>query len=39
MDIVKLKLKDLNASNEDAAFNTVAGTAPEISIAEAAAAV
>ena len=32
MDIVKLKMKDLNASNEDAAFRIVAGTARSMGI-------
>ena len=32
MDIVKLKLKDLNASNDEAAFRIVAGTARSMGI-------
>ena len=32
MDIVKLKLKDLNASNEESAFKIVAGTARSMGI-------
>jgi large subunit ribosomal protein L11 len=32
MDIVKLKIKDLNATNEDAAFRVVAGTARSMGI-------
>ncbi|MHB8522164.1 MAG: 50S ribosomal protein L11 [Limisphaerales bacterium] len=32
MDIVKLKLKDLNASNEEAAFRIIAGTARSMGI-------
>lgn len=32
MDIVKLKLKDLNATNEEAAFRIVAGTARSMGI-------
>jgi large subunit ribosomal protein L11 len=32
MDIVKLKLKDLNATNEDAAYRIVAGTARSMGI-------
>jgi large subunit ribosomal protein L11 len=32
MDIVKLKLKDLNATNEEAAFRMVAGTARSMGI-------
>ncbi len=31
-DIVKLKMKDLNASNEDAAFRIIAGTARSMGI-------
>src|SRR3977135_4520358 len=32
MDIVKLKMKDLNATNEEAAFRVVAGTARSMGI-------
>jgi len=32
MEIVKLKLKDLNATNEDAAFRVIAGTARSMGI-------
>jgi large subunit ribosomal protein L11 len=32
LEIVKLKLKDLNASNEDAAFRIIAGTARSMGI-------
>ena len=32
MDIVKLKLKDLNATNEEAAFRIIAGTARSMGI-------
>src|SRR6185436_613011 len=32
MDIVKIKLKDLNATNEEAAFRVVAGTARSMGI-------
>jgi large subunit ribosomal protein L11 len=32
MDIVKLKLKDMNATNEEAAFRVVAGTARSMGI-------
>src|SRR6201993_1531926 len=32
LDIVKLKMKDLNASNEEAAFRVVAGTARSMGI-------
>jgi len=32
MDIVKIKLKDLNATNEEAAFRIVAGTARSMGI-------
>ncbi len=32
LDIVKLKLKDLNASNEEAAFRIIAGTARSMGI-------
>jgi len=32
MDIVKLKLKDMNATNEEAAFRIVAGTARSMGI-------
>src|SRR5205807_6305090 len=32
MDIVKLKLKDLNATNDEAAFRVVAGTARSMGI-------
>jgi large subunit ribosomal protein L11 len=32
MDIVKLKLKDMNATNEDAAFRVIAGTARSMGI-------
>ena len=32
MDIVKLKMKDLNAVNEEAAFRVVAGTARSMGI-------
>ena len=32
MDIVKLKMKDLNAANEEAAFRVVAGTARSMGI-------
>lgn len=32
MDIVKLKMKDLNATNEEAAFRMVAGTARSMGI-------
>ena len=32
MDIVKLKAKDLNASNDDAAFRVIAGTARSMGI-------
>jgi large subunit ribosomal protein L11 len=32
MDIVKLKLKDLNATNEEAAFRVIAGTARSMGI-------
>jgi large subunit ribosomal protein L11 len=32
MDIVKLKMKDLNATNEEAAFRIVAGTARSMGI-------
>ena len=32
MDIVKLKIKDLNASNDEAAFRIVAGTARSMGI-------
>jgi large subunit ribosomal protein L11 len=32
MEIVKLKMKDLNATNEDAAFRVVAGTARSMGI-------
>ena len=32
LDIVKLKLKDLNATNEEAAFRIVAGTARSMGI-------
>src|SRR5437867_1184341 len=32
MDIVKLKLKDLNAANEEAAFRIIAGTARSMGI-------
>lgn len=32
MDIVKMKLKDLNATNEEAAFRIVAGTARSMGI-------
>ena len=32
MDIVKMKIKDMNATNEDAAFRVVAGTARSMGI-------
>jgi large subunit ribosomal protein L11 len=32
MDIVKIKLKDMNATNEEAAFRVVAGTARSMGI-------
>src|SRR5690242_6537403 len=32
MDIVKMKLKDMNATNEDAAFRVIAGTARSMGI-------
>jgi large subunit ribosomal protein L11 len=32
MDIVKIKLKDLNATNEEAAFRVIAGTARSMGI-------
>jgi large subunit ribosomal protein L11 len=32
LDIVKLKLKDMNATNEDAAFKVIAGTARSMGI-------
>jgi large subunit ribosomal protein L11 len=32
MDIVKLKLKDMNATSEEAAFRMVAGTARSMGI-------
>ena len=32
MDIVKLKLKDMNAVSEEAAFRTVSGTARSMGI-------
>ena len=32
LDIVKIKMKDLNATNEDAAFRLIAGTARSMGI-------
>ncbi|MEO6848289.1 MAG: 50S ribosomal protein L11, partial [Chthoniobacterales bacterium] len=32
MDIVKIKLKDMNARNEEAAFRTISGTARQMGI-------
>jgi len=32
LDIVKMKMKDLNANSEDAAFNIIAGTARSMGI-------
>ena len=32
LDIVKLKLKDMNATNEEAAFRVIAGTARSMGI-------
>ncbi len=32
MDIVKLKIKDMNATNEEAAFRVIAGTARSMGI-------
>src|SRR5204863_7837904 len=34
LDIVKLKLKDMNATNEDAAFRVISGTARSMGIEE-----
>ena len=32
LDIVKIKLKDMNATNEEAAFRVIAGTARSMGI-------